>query len=174
MSTKVTHKDVENVFFPMFDKLLKIASYRYSKENLKDYILKFKVMTCLNYLADHACCDLLLVNQANPQDYDFEVYYETIKNKDQISQATYAKPIPKYLPMLTTIRNVNLPLNFEDPHLTKERQQSILRFMNGLDLNDNNLFNRLKIKIMIDEVLDELTIKFQHWLNTEDDNNGDD
>lgn len=32
MSTKVTYQDVENVFFPLFDKLLKIASYRHSKK----------------------------------------------------------------------------------------------------------------------------------------------
>lgn len=166
MSVKVTKKDVENSFFPMFDKLLAIASYRYSKKNLKNYILKFKIMTSLNYnLTDHACCDLLLVNQANPQDHDFEVYQEIAKGSSKIWQATYDKPMPKYLPMLTIMRDINLNVDFEDPHLTKEEQTSFLRFMHGLDPTDNNLFDRLKIKILIDEVLDELTIKFQHWLD---------
>lgn len=49
MSVTVTKKDVENSFFPMFDKLLEIARYHHSRENLQNYILKFKIMTSLNY-----------------------------------------------------------------------------------------------------------------------------
>lgn len=88
MKRTVTKKDIDNALDPMFMELMKLAEYRFGKENLKGYKVYYDWRQNPNYLKnDIFAFDLILsqydeVKQTGKRQYSFEIYRENVRQND--------------------------------------------------------------------------------------------
>lgn len=165
-------EEIHKALDPMFEQLLNIAKYRYSKKNLQDYALKYKFVDPLSagdgtHQPKHFGFEMILTNQMNARDYVFEIYRENIRDdfvfdgdEQTIWQAQRSIPNTKDYLFMPLFKDVSL----KRAQMNEKEASNYLKFANFADhAFMDDLDDRISLNFALERVFDEYTKKFVTW-----------